>query len=64
MDSYPIIDLDDVRVRLSLKANQRQGFMEIRHCDWLSPKVDHGRRRGRLVDILIDFENVFQKTKW
>ena len=30
-------------------ANQRWGFMEIRHCDWLSPKVGHGRRRGRLL---------------
>ena len=48
---YLLIDLDGVRVPLSLAANQRRGFMEIRHCDWLSPKVGHGRRRGGLVDI-------------
>ena len=32
-------------------ANQRQGFREIRHCDWLLQKVEDFRRPGRLVDI-------------
>ena len=48
---YLLIDLDGGKVSLSLVANQRRGFREIRHCDWLSPKVEHFRRRGRLVDI-------------
>ena len=51
---YLLIDLDGVRVPLSLAANQRRGFMEIWHCDWLSPKVGHRRRRCPLVDISKD----------
>ena len=47
-----LIDLDGVYVPLSLAANERRGFMEIRHCDWLARKVEHGRRRGRLVDMV------------
>ena len=38
-------------VLLSLAANQRQGFMEILHSDWLMPKVGQNLRRGRLVNI-------------
>ena len=46
---YLLIDLGGVRVPHSLAANQWRGFIEIRHYDWLSPEVGHGRRRGRLV---------------
>ena len=48
---YLVIDLGGRNVPLSLVANQRRGFREIRHCDWLSPKVEHFRRRRRLVYI-------------
>ena len=48
---YLLIDLDGGNVPLSFVANQRREFRKIRHCDWLSPKVEHFRRRGRLVDI-------------
>ena len=50
--TYLLIDLDGGNVPLSLVANQRRGFREIRHCDWLSPEVEHFRRRGRLVDMV------------
>ena len=42
-----LIDLDGGNVPLSLVANQRRGLSERRYCDWLSPKVQHFRRRGR-----------------
>ena len=49
--TYLLIDLDGGNVPLALVAIQRRGFSDIRHCDWLSPKVVHFRRRGRLLDI-------------
>ena len=49
---YLLIDLDGGNVQVSLVANKRRGFRKIRHCDWLSPKVEHFRRRGRLVDMV------------
>ena len=36
---YLLIDLHVNLVPLSVAANQRRGFMEILHCDWLHPKV-------------------------
>ena len=36
---YLLIDLDVNLVPLSVTANQLQGFMEIRHCDWLLPRL-------------------------
>ena len=48
---YLLIDLEGGNVPLSLVANQRRAFREIRHCDW--PKVEHFHRRGRLVDIFL-----------
>ena len=38
-----------------MAANQCRGFMEILPCDWLTPRVGQGWRRGRLVDILVSF---------
>ena len=37
---YVSIDVDVNVVPLAVKANQRRGFMEILHTDWLPPKVD------------------------
>ena len=37
IEIYLLIDLDVNLVPLSVAANQRQGFMEILHCDWLPP---------------------------
>ena len=48
---YLLIDLDVNLVPLSVAANQRRGFTEVLHCDWLPPKVGQDLRRGRLVDI-------------
>ena len=47
---YLLTDLDVNLVRLSVEANQRRGFTEILHCDWLPPKVGQDGCRGRLVD--------------
>ena len=38
-------------VLISVAANQRQGFKEINHSDWLMPKAGQNLRRGRLVNI-------------
>ena len=48
---YLLIDLDVNLFPLSVAANQRPGFSEILHCDWLPPKVGQDWLRGRLVDI-------------
>ena len=53
LSRYLLIDFDGGNGPLSLVANQQKRvFRELRHCDWLSPKVEHFRRRGRLVDIV------------
>ena len=60
---YLLIDLDGGSDPLSLVADQRQGFREIRHCDWLTPKLEHFRRRGRLVDIEPPLDTDFNQVK-
>ena len=61
---YLLIDLDGVRVPLLLAANQRREFMELGHCDWLSRKVGHGRRRGPLVYIMVKINVIYNRRPY
>ena len=57
---YLVIDLDGVHVPLSATANHIAVFPFILAADWLPTKVEHGRRRGRLVDILHRVLEIFE----
>ena len=46
---------------LSLVANQRRGFREIRHCDWLSPEVEQFQPSRSISYFPYKYSLVFDK---